>query len=554
MGRMGLRTKLAIGFALLLAMLVALGGTAYLSIQKVTAAVEEANVSVKKKEIITQIEMGLRKQIQSANDYVFNGYENSLQRYGKAKQQAQDTLDQLSKLLVTAKGKEMLGNLDQTSKKISALTGQEIDFRRQSRSYEATDLAFGPKEEQAIKEMAELADQFEAREDGRELDAIHAEHETEAKANLITWIVVGCGFFIGTVAAILIARSITGGIKRMLRMIEGIAANDLTLADIPLSSSDEIGKAEAALNTMKNNLANLIHSISAAAKGVDATSEHMSEISQQITTASEETSTQASVVSDAVQQVGSNLQTVATGSGEMTATIQNIATNAQEAANFAAEAVKTAQAADTTITKLGSSSAEISEVVKVINAIAQQTNLLALNATIEAARAGEAGKGFAVVANEVKELAKQSAKATEDIGNKITAIQQDSKEAVGAIGSIHVVVHKISGISATIASSVEEQSATTHEMSRNINEAASGAIAISDNVKEVAKAAQQGAATAQESQKAAEQLAEMSRQLNSLIAQFKINSNSNETEAGLENKIEDEVEKPRSRAAAAGSN
>ena len=124
---------------------------------------------------------------------------------------------------------------------------------------------------------------------------------------------------------------------------------------------------------------------------------------------------------------------------------------------------------------------------------------------------------------------------------------------MGAIGSIHVVVHKISGISATIASSVEEQSATTHEMFRNINEAASGAIAISDNVKEVAKAAQQEAATAQESQKAAEQLAEMSRQLNSLIAQFKINSNSNETEDGLENEMEDEVEKPRTRAAATGN-
>ena len=155
------------------------------------------------------------------------------------------------------------------------------------------------------------------------------------------------------------------------------------------------------------------------------------------------------------------------------------------------------------------SSAEIGEVIKVITSIAQQTNLLALNATIEAARAGEAGKGFAVVANEVKELAKQTAKATEDISRKITAIQTDTQGAVEAIGTISGVINQISDISGTIATAVEEQSATTNEMTRNVADAAKGSGEITHNIAGVAEAAQGTSPSAQESQKAANHLAEM---------------------------------------------
>ena len=303
-----------------------------------------------------------------------------------------------------------------------------------------------------------------------------------------------------------------------------IAAKDLTVADMKVESTDEVGEAITSLNTMKNSLHTVIQQISETSQHVAAASEELSATSQQISATAEETSAQANVVSQASQQVNHNLQSVSTGAEEMTSTIQSISSNTHEAATVASRAAQTAQAANTTIGKLGESSAEIGEVIKVITSIAQQTKLLALNATIEAARAGEAGKGFAVVANEVKELAGQTAQATEDISHKITTIQTDTHGAVEAIGTITSVINQVNEISGTIATAVEEQSATTNEMTRNVGDAAKGSGEITSNIAGVAEAAQGASNSAQESQKAADDLAQMAAQLRSLVEQFKISS------------------------------
>ena len=341
-------------------------------------------------------------------------------------------------------------------------------------------------------------------------------------------------FFLTTLLILLASAAVVFALVRWLvvkplsatvQLASQLADRDLTVADVEVRTEDEIGEAILNLNLMKNNLHDVVQAIAQTANDVSAASEHLNQTSQQISANSEETSAQADVVSKSAEQVSQNLQTVATGAEEMGASIKEIAKSATEAAKVATSAVKVAETTTTTVSKLGDSSTEIGQVIKVITSIAQQTNLLALNATIEAARAGEAGKGFAVVANEVKELAKETAKATEDISRKIEAIQGDTKAAVDAIASITSVINQVNEISGTIATAVEEQNATTNEMSRNVSEAARGSGEITSNITGVAQAAESTSRGATDTQKAAQDLVQTSAKLRRLVEQFKLDSN-----------------------------
>ena len=268
--------------------------------------------------------------------------------------------------------------------------------------------------------------------------------------------------------------------------------------------------------SLRKGMAELLTAIGEASIAVAASAEELTAVSQQLTTNAGDTAQQANAAATTSEEVSANVNVVAASSEEMMASIREISKSATEAARVAKAAVTIAERTTQTIHELGASSSEIGKVIKVITSIAQQTNLLALNATIEAARAGEAGKGFAVVANEVKELAKETARATEEIGQKIEAIQTDTQAAVKAIGEVSQIITQVNDISNVIASAVEEQTATTTEIGRNVTEAAMGTNQIASSISGVAKSAQMTMAGAADTQTSARSLSEMAANLQML--------------------------------------
>lgn len=271
--------------------------------------------------------------------------------------------------------------------------------------------------------------------------------------------------------------------------------------------------ASSAMRALLGRIAEHAQSLAAAAEQLSATAVGLSAIA-------EETSAQAGVVASSSEEVATNIQSVASGAEEMSASIREVARGAIDAMSVGGGAVEEAETTNATMLRLGESSAQIGKVVRVITSIAQQTNLLALNATIEAARAGEAGKGFAVVANEVKELAKETAAATEEISARIDAIQSETARSVDAIGRIGQTIVRINDIQTTVASALDEQAATTNEISRAVTEASLSASEITANVAGVAQAAGDTAQGAAQAQIAAAQLSELAEELRRLVLDF----------------------------------
>ena len=333
-------------------------------------------------------------------------------------------------------------------------------------------------------------------------------------------------FLIAGLVSWLFTRSVARPIDATSEALMAVAAGDLTRR-VDVRGQDEIARMGSSLNEALGKMSRTVADIDESVAVLASSSEELAAVSQQLASGAEETSAQAGAVSSSVTQVNAHVHSVASSAEEMGASIREIARNANDAAQVAANAARMSDEAMGTVAKLGASSSEIGQVVKVISNIAEQTHLLALNATIEASRAGEAGRGFAVVAHEVKELATETAKATESIEPLIRALQGESQAVTEVFASIQAIVGSILEAQSTIASAVEEQTATTNAIAQSIAEAATGSGEIARNISGVADGAQSTSGGAINTQKAARELAEIAARLQSQVDQFTFDRDSN---------------------------
>ena len=472
-----------------------------------------------------------------------------------------ENMDKSKSLINTDQGRALMGRYEQAWREQQDVLNQTValgmnDQLQSKRQSVDLSLGLGKQKSDAVDNL--LTDLANLKDQEAE-DFSKATTSTYKSSFIFMLILVVGGILVGVALGIFISRSIAKPVAELVKAAEKLAQGDVNQT-VDFHSGDELGTlADAFRNAIAyirgvadaveklgdgdliadlkpqsdadrltknflkaaNQLSSSMRAIGQNSHTLASSSEELSAVSSQMSSNAEETAAQANVVSAAAEQVTRNLQTVATATEEMTASIKEIARNANDAARVATAAVKTAESTNATVAKLGQSSAEIGQVIKVITSIAQQTKLLALNATIEAARAGEAGKGFAVVANEVKELAKETAKATEDITQKIEEIQGDTQGAVQAIAEISQIIVQINDIANTIAGAVEEQTATTNEIASNVAEAAQGGKQVAENISSVADTAKSTTEGAANTQSAAMELSRMASELQQLVGQFR---------------------------------
>ncbi len=315
-------------------------------------------------------------------------------------------------------------------------------------------------------------------------------------------------------------KRLTDGVNEVLAVIGAAVGGDLT-QEVLTEGDDAVGQVAQGLRNLLDTLRGSIAGIAEVTSSLSMASDTVAEVSTEMSNTAQETSAQSTVAAAAAEEVAASIATVAAATDEMTASISEISRSSATAAETANQGVQAADNASRMVDNLNKSSVEIGSFLAIISSIAEQTNLLALNATIEAARAGEVGKGFAVVASEVKDLAKGTAKATEEISQKVEAIQADTAAAIEAIKQITMIINEISSLQVSVASAVEQQAATTNEIGRNVNEVSMGTTEIAQNVASVAGSASTTLSGANQTLESATELARMAQRIDELVSGFK---------------------------------
>ena len=547
-------SRLSFGFGIILVLMMIVGGY---SLQVINSLNSGINLLVKDRMAKTEqahqmmdnlnvIARGNRNLIIYDNNKEIQSEE--LQRIEKSRKAIDDLLEKLNSTIKSGKGKAQLMQVTQFRPLYLQQIETYIELVKTGRIDQAKKILLKEVREAQKNYMKSIDDLIALQAEQANETGNKAANEASA-ATTLNAILLASALILSIILAFVIIRSITRPISKVSALAETMARGDFT-TKLDIDQKDEIGMMAKSLNTMVEQLSDMIRDIisdvnqlttssndlAAVSKELSSAAHDTAERSNTVAAATEEMSTNLHSVSAAMEQSSCNVNMVASATEEMTSTVSEIAQNAEKARSISEGAVQQSRVASGKMAVLGESAKKIGKVTEAITDISEQTNLLALNATIEAARAGEAGKGFAVVANEIKELARQTATATVDIKNQIREIQTTTSTTVEDIDKISGVIDEINNVINGIATAVEEQSAASGEISSNISQASQGiaevnenvaqsTVAIADITRDIAGINQQSKQVGDDSnqvQVSAKGLADLAVQLEDLIKRFKV--------------------------------
>ncbi|EXG80060.1 methyl-accepting chemotaxis protein [Cryptosporangium arvum] len=516
-------TRLIVGFAAPLLILVIVGAISYRNTNELVYTGGRVTHTYQVLEGLDNIMDAVKDGETGQRGYLITGQDAYLAPYTEASNSVGGRIDNVATLTADnpVQQKRITTLRTLVEAKFAELK-ETIDLRRSSGFAAAQRVVLENKGKAVMDQIRSVLDAMSSEEAA--LLSVRAETTTDtanlSRTSIIVSIVVALALVV--TLALLISRSILRPLSALTARMADIADGDGDLTSrVDENRRDEFGPLGSAFNRFAEKIARSVRDIDHEATRMAAAAGSVAEAASRISGTAARTSQQANAVTDSAREMSVSLETVAAGSEEMGASIGEISANASDAARVVSEAVSVANSASETVNELGTSSAEINNVIQLITAIAEQTNLLALNATIEAARAGESGKGFAVVASEVKDLAQETAKATEDISRRVESIQGNATAATAAINRMSEIVVRVNDYQTTIAAAVEEQTATTSEMSRGVTMASGSTREITDNLSGVAAAAVETTQALDGALHSINELNEMSAGLKRIVGQFK---------------------------------